>query len=232
MVARWASEGQWRSGYARPFRAFRRPPHPQGWEKTVTTLPRGDFPNRPPPGRDLQLRLERSRRRHGRNKVRPSVTTASSFWQTAKPSESCARFGNLTCTIARWPMRRRSVPSRCIRSTKRGARPSPTDLVFQTRWSRAHPHGHQIKQNGETQNVLSSPVASSTCTRPCFTSAAKPLHDGDVYRLVVYPATSPYLATLTVSNHSSIKIAAGTYPAIKLDVQLNKIGKKRRARAA
>ena len=53
------------------------------------------------------------------------------------------------------------------------------------------------------------------------------LHEGDVYRLVVYPATSPYLATLTVSAREPITIAAGTYPAIKLDLQLNKIGKKR-----
>lgn len=53
------------------------------------------------------------------------------------------------------------------------------------------------------------------------------LHEGDVYRLVVYPATSAYLATLTVTAHEPITIAAGTYPAIKLDLQLNKIGKKR-----
>jgi hypothetical protein len=43
---------------------------------------------------------------------------------------------------------------------------------------------------------------------------------------VVYPASSPYLATLTVVGHSSLTIAAGAYPAIKFDVQLNKIGKK------
>jgi hypothetical protein len=53
------------------------------------------------------------------------------------------------------------------------------------------------------------------------------LHEGDVYRLVVYPATSAYLATITVSAASRSRSAAGTYPAIKLDLQLNKIGKKR-----
>ena len=55
---------------------------------------------------------------------------------------------------------------------------------------------------------------------------SQPLRDGDVYRLVVYPATSPYLATLTVADRSSITIAAGTYPALKLDLQLSKIGKE------
>jgi hypothetical protein len=55
---------------------------------------------------------------------------------------------------------------------------------------------------------------------------SQPLRDGDVYRLIIYPASSPYLATLTVADHSSLKIAAGTYPALKLDLQLSKIGKK------
>ncbi len=56
---------------------------------------------------------------------------------------------------------------------------------------------------------------------------SQPLREGDVYRVVVYPATSPYLATLTVTGREPITIAAGTYQAIKLDLQLNKIGKKR-----
>jgi hypothetical protein len=56
---------------------------------------------------------------------------------------------------------------------------------------------------------------------------SQPLHEGDVYRVVVYPATSAYLATLTVAAREPITVAAGAYPAIKLDVQLSKIGKKR-----
>ena len=34
---------------------------------------------------------------------------------------------------------------------------------------------------------------------------SQPLRVGDVYRLIVYPASSPYLATLTVTDQSSIK---------------------------
>ena len=52
------------------------------------------------------------------------------------------------------------------------------------------------------------------------------LHEGDVYRLVVYPATSAYLVTITVTAREPITIPAGTYHAIKLELQLNKIGKK------
>lgn len=56
---------------------------------------------------------------------------------------------------------------------------------------------------------------------------SQPLHEGDVYRLVVYPATGAYLATLTVAGHSSVTVPAGSYKAIKFEVQLSKIGKKR-----
>ena len=55
----------------------------------------------------------------------------------------------------------------------------------------------------------------------------QPLPDGAVDRVVVYPATSAYLSTITVLGRESITVAAGTYPAIKVDVQLSKIGKNR-----
>ena len=51
------------------------------------------------------------------------------------------------------------------------------------------------------------------------------LKDGSVYRVVVYPATSPYLATLTVAGHEKIAVHAGVYNAIKIDLHLDKIGK-------
>ncbi|MEO8440196.1 MAG: DUF3108 domain-containing protein [Spartobacteria bacterium] len=54
---------------------------------------------------------------------------------------------------------------------------------------------------------------------------SQPLRTGDLYRVVVYPATSPYLATLNVAASEPITVAAGTYRAIRLDVKLNKIGK-------
>lgn len=56
---------------------------------------------------------------------------------------------------------------------------------------------------------------------------SQPLTDGSVKRLVVYPATNGYLATITVARHESLKVGAGTYKAIKLDLQLSKIDKKR-----
>lgn len=55
----------------------------------------------------------------------------------------------------------------------------------------------------------------------------QPLAEGAVQRIVIYPAASAYLATITVLGHEQITGPTGTYDALKIDLQLNKIGKKR-----
>jgi hypothetical protein len=42
---------------------------------------------------------------------------------------------------------------------------------------------------------------------------------------VVYPGTNAYLATVTVLRREKISVHAGSYNAIKLDLQLKRIGK-------
>jgi hypothetical protein len=54
---------------------------------------------------------------------------------------------------------------------------------------------------------------------------SQPLKQGDVYRLAVYPATNAYLATIKITGRDKISVHAGTYNAIKLDLQLKRIGK-------
>ena len=56
---------------------------------------------------------------------------------------------------------------------------------------------------------------------------AQPLPTGAVHRVVVYPATAAYLCTVTARGTERVTVPAGSYDAIKLDVQLNKIGKTR-----
>jgi hypothetical protein len=51
------------------------------------------------------------------------------------------------------------------------------------------------------------------------------LKDRASYRVVVYPTTAAYLATVTVTGREKVSVRAGNYNAIKLDLQLNKIGK-------
>lgn len=56
---------------------------------------------------------------------------------------------------------------------------------------------------------------------------SQPLQERSVQRVVVYPATSAYLVTVTVQGRERLTVPAGTYNAIKLDLQLSKIGKNR-----
>ncbi|MGI9115934.1 MAG: DUF3108 domain-containing protein [Chthoniobacterales bacterium] len=55
---------------------------------------------------------------------------------------------------------------------------------------------------------------------------SQPLRDRSNYRVAVYPANSAYVATLTVSGRERVRVRAGSYNAIKLDLQLQRIGKK------
>ena len=54
---------------------------------------------------------------------------------------------------------------------------------------------------------------------------SQPLRDRSVYRVVVFPATSAYLASLTVVGREKVTVHAGSYKAIKIDLQLSKVGK-------
>ena len=54
---------------------------------------------------------------------------------------------------------------------------------------------------------------------------SQPLKQDDVYHLPVYPATNAYLAIIKVNGREKISVRAGTYNAIKLDLQLKRIGK-------
>jgi hypothetical protein len=54
---------------------------------------------------------------------------------------------------------------------------------------------------------------------------SQPLGDHSVYRIVVYPATSAYLTTITVLGREHVTVRAGAYNAIKVDLQLKRLGK-------
>lgn len=52
---------------------------------------------------------------------------------------------------------------------------------------------------------------------------SQPLANGSSYRIVVFPAKDPYLATITTVGRERITVPAGTYNAIKFDLKLAKI---------
>jgi len=55
---------------------------------------------------------------------------------------------------------------------------------------------------------------------------SQPLTEHSVYRIVVYPATSAYLTTVRVLGRERVAVRAGTYNAIKVDLELKRLGKK------
>ena len=55
---------------------------------------------------------------------------------------------------------------------------------------------------------------------------SQPLADRSTYRVVVYPATSAYLATIKVLGRERTSVHAGSYNAIKIDIDLKRVGKK------
>jgi hypothetical protein len=55
---------------------------------------------------------------------------------------------------------------------------------------------------------------------------SQPLHDHAVYRIAVYPANSAYVATITVAGRERVRVRAGNYNAIRLDLKLQRVNKK------
>ncbi len=55
---------------------------------------------------------------------------------------------------------------------------------------------------------------------------SQPLQKGDMVRLVVYPATDPYLAEAKVVGREKIEVGKKSYDAVKLDLKLRRITKK------
>ncbi|MDP9292765.1 MAG: DUF3108 domain-containing protein, partial [Verrucomicrobiota bacterium] len=51
------------------------------------------------------------------------------------------------------------------------------------------------------------------------------LTNGQTFRFVAYPSTAPYLATIAVAGHETLRTRVGERRAIKLDVKLQKINR-------
>ncbi|HYR21799.1 MAG TPA: DUF3108 domain-containing protein [Chthoniobacterales bacterium] len=92
--------------------------------------------------------------------------------------------------------------------------------------------------SGVTRARTEGPGAGTTTTRPfnfpglfdlhsaLLYLRSQPLNDHSAYHIVVYPATSAYLTTVTILAHERVSVRAGAYNAIKIDLQLKRLGKK------
>ncbi|MBA3607745.1 MAG: DUF3108 domain-containing protein [Chthoniobacterales bacterium] len=195
------------------------------WEKTVTTLPRGDFPN-----------------------PRPLVATYNFGWNDVVAAAAEIRFdksgeqlqlqaagGTVGMVRALWKFntRHRAVadastlrPVSLHQVDSLRSKTVTTDIAF-------HRDSLERVRTDTKTNKTPKPKTFQfdggifDMHSALLSLRSQLLQAGDPYRVVVYPATSPYLATLTVAAREKITIAAGTYPAIRFEVQLNKIGKDR-----
>jgi hypothetical protein len=194
------------------------------WKASVTTAPRGDFPNPRPltatysfgwsdvVAAHAEIRFIKADGQLQLDGTGETVGAVRALWKFDTKHHASADAGTLL-PIAMHQVdveRRKTVTTNL--NFKRG---SVERLRTDTR-SKKTPATKTFRFSGDIFDMFSS----------LLYLRSQALRDGDVYRVVVYPATNPYLVTLTVSGRAPLKVAAGDYPAIKLDVQVSKIGKK------
>jgi hypothetical protein len=196
-------------------------PISHGWEKSVTPLPRGDFPNPRPLVATYKF---------GWNNI-VAGTGEVKFDQQDGHFQLLADGGTIGMARTLWKydvhhrasadvLTLRPLTLHQVDITRR--KTITTDATFK-------PYEvERIRSDGKSNQ----PAKAKTFVFPeeifdlhsaLLRLRSQPLHDGDIYRLIVYPGNSAYLATIAVSGHPPVTIATGTYPAIKFDLQLNKI---------
>jgi len=192
------------------------------WQSTITKDPPGNFPTPPPleaiynfgwsgftaataearftrPGSD-RFQLEGAGR---------TVHLARILWKFDVDYRSVANASNL-----------RPIESNQTESYR--AKKITTHLVF----------GSNSVRRSRTETPASTPGKPREFEFPNLFDLhsallylrSQPLSNGSVYRIVVYPGTAAYVATFKVARREKISVHAGSFQAIKLDLQLQKIG--------
>jgi Protein of unknown function (DUF3108) len=197
----------------------------ENWEATLSKDPAGNFP---------ELRPLRASYRFGWS----GLTAATGDVHFTKPSETKVQLDGTGRTIglvrALWKL---DVNYRATASAE-ALRPIETQQTESYRSKKIITH-LTFTNNGVTRVRTDGKGAAEAKTRQfnfpnlfdLFSAMlylrSQPLKDRSVYRVVAYPATNAYLATVTVIGREKISAHAGSYNAIKLDLQLKRIGKHR-----
>ena len=194
------------------------------WQTTVTREPAGNFP---------ELRSLRASYHFGWS----GLTAATGEVHFTKLSKDKFEFDGTGRTIGLvrvlWKL---DVNHRAAASAET-LHPIETQQTESYRWKKIVTH-LAFTSNGVTQTRTEGQGGTDETKSRQFSfpdlfdlhSAAlylrsQPLRDRSVYRVIVYPATNAYLATITVVGREKISVHAGAYNAIKLDLQLKRIGK-------
>jgi hypothetical protein len=197
----------------------------ENWEQTLSKDPAGNFP---------ELRPLRASYRFGWS----GFTAATGDVHFTKPSENKFQLEGTGRTIglvrALWKL---DVNYQAAASADT-LRPIETQQIENYRSKKIATH-LTFTNNGVTRARTEGKGAAEAKTRQfnfpdlfdLFSAMlylrSQPLKDHSVYRVVVYPATNAYLATVTVIGREKISVHAESYSAIKLDLQLKRIGKHR-----
>ena len=195
------------------------------WEATLSKDPAGNFP---------ELRPLRASYRFGWS----GLTAATGDVHFAKPSENKFQLDGTGRTIgfvrALWKL---DVSYQAIVNPET-LRPIEAQQIETYRSKKIVTH-LTFTNNGVTRARTEGKGAAEAKTRQfnfpnlfdLFSAMlylrSQPLKDRSVYRVVAYPATNAYLATVTIVGREKISVHAGSYSAIKLDLQLKRIGKHR-----
>ncbi len=184
------------------------------------------FSKSPPARRNLQLWLERPRRCHGRDALREEWRSTSNCRVSDRPLAWFGPFGSSTFATAPWPIATTLRPITMHQVEEVRKKTVTTDVVFKPiRLNGSGLIPNQKSRLGRAR--IFSRAASSTCIRPCFTSAASRSATATSIESWFIRRPVPTWRRSQSRPASEITIAAGTYHAIKLDLQLSKIGKKR-----
>ncbi|HEY7000778.1 MAG TPA: DUF3108 domain-containing protein [Candidatus Udaeobacter sp.] len=194
------------------------------WQATLSKAPAGNFP---------ELRPLRASYRFGWS----GFTAATGDVHFTKPSESKFQLDGTGRTIgfvrALWKL---DVNYQAVASPET-LRPIETEQTESYRSKKIVTH-LTFTNNGVTRVRTEGKGAAEAKTRQfnfpnlfdLFSAMlylrSQPLKDHSVYRIAAYPATNAYLATLKVAGREKISVHAGNYNAIKLDLQLKRIGKQ------
>jgi Protein of unknown function (DUF3108) len=208
-----------------PFLVFCSSSLAENWEATLSKDPMGNFP---------ELRPLRASYRFGWS----GLTAATGDVHFRKPSENKFQLDGTGRTIglvrALWKL---DVSYQATVSAET-LRPIETEQIESYRSKKIVTH-LTFTNNGVSRSRTEGKGGAEAKTRQfnfpdlfdLFSAMlylrSQPLKDRSVYRVVAYPATNAYLATVTVVGREKISVHAGSYSAIKLDLRLKRVGKHR-----
>jgi hypothetical protein len=204
-------------------------PTPHGWENTITPLPRGDFPNPRPlvatyhfgwnniVSATADLHLTKTENHYRLEGTGGTTGMARSLWKFDGKQVALTDARTL-------------LPIEVHETETMRNKASETELTFTPTGVSSRREEHRGATVKSKTRTFDFPHLMSMNSALLYLRS-RALADGEIERIVVYPATTAYLCTVKVVGREHLTVPSGSYEAIKLDLQLNKIGKQHELKA-